>query len=72
MNYSNAFAIHGRTKTAITYTTIGTTPITTNTPRLADLGLLFSSIVDAQRCKPRAIRDGVENTSPVIRSYAVA
>jgi hypothetical protein len=60
VNYPNRFAIHGSTKTAIRYTTIGTTAITTNTPRLADLGLLFSSIVDAQRCKPRAIRDALK------------
>ena len=42
--YPNTFASHGRTKTAVTYTTIGTTPITMKTPRLADVGLLFSSI----------------------------
>jgi hypothetical protein len=53
---------HGSTRTATTYTTIGTIAITTNTPRFAaDLGLLFSSMVPDIR-KLVATVDGDENT----------
>jgi hypothetical protein len=64
-SYPNTFATHGSTNQTSMYPTIGTTPITTNTPRLAaDLGVLFAFIGDVEHCKIIAKPDHVENSHP--------